>query len=70
MTIHFAATGDFWVVIGIFLVATIYFVPALIAWRREHHNAMAIFMLNILLGWTLLGWAAALIWSLTAVRHL
>jgi hypothetical protein len=29
---------------------------------------VAIFALNLLLGWTLLGWFAALVWSLTAVQ--
>jgi len=30
---------------------------------------MAILVLNLLLGWTFLGWVGALIWSLTAVRY-
>ncbi len=51
-------------VLGFFL----YFVPAVIAFGRGHHNAGAIFALNLLLGWTVLGWIAAFIWSLTAVR--
>ena len=46
-----------------------YFLPAIIAFRREHHNRTAILVLNIFLGWTFLGWVAALIWSLTAVTH-
>jgi hypothetical protein len=29
---------------------------------------MAIFLLNLLLGWTALGWIAALVWSFTEVR--
>lgn len=45
-----------------------YFLPTLIATRRKHHNRMAIFALNLLLGWTLLGWIVALVMSLTAVR--
>ena len=51
-------------VLGFFL----YFVPAVIAFGRGHHNAGAIFALNLLLGWTVLGWIAAFIWSLTAIR--
>lgn len=43
----------------------LYLLPALIARHRRHHNALAIGVLNILFGWTLLGWAAALIWALT-----
>jgi hypothetical protein len=46
----------------------LYFLPALIAMNRRHQNAMAIFLLNLLLGWTALGWIVALIWSFTEVR--
>lgn len=46
----------------------LYFVPTIIAWKREHHQLLAIFVLNLVFGWTFLGWIAALIWSCTAVR--
>ena len=45
-----------------------YFLPGIIAIYREHHNRFAILALNFFLGWTLLGWVAALIWSLTQVQ--
>lgn len=48
-----------------FLLA-IYAMPTVIAYRRNHKNRMAICATNLLLGWTVLGWVAALIWSLTA----
>jgi hypothetical protein len=32
---------------------------------RRHHNRSAIIALNLLLGWTILGWITALVWSLT-----
>jgi len=43
-----------------------YFLPILVAAARDHPSAMAIAALNVLLGWTLLGWIIALVWSLTA----
>lgn len=46
-----------------------YFLPAVVAYSRRHHNRLAILALNFLLGWTFLGWVVALIWSLTAVRR-
>jgi hypothetical protein len=46
-----------------------YLLPSMIASARNHHNASAIWALNLLLGWTFLGWVAALVWSLTAVRE-
>ena len=53
---------------GLILVAIsagIYFVPAIVAKVRDHRNLLAIGMLNLFLGWTLIGWVAALVWSCT-----
>jgi hypothetical protein len=48
------------------IVATlIYFLPTVIALARGHLSTLAIFLLNLLLGWTLIGWLIALIWSCT-----
>lgn len=44
----------------------LYFLPTLIASRREHRNLVAIGALNLFLGWTLIGWVVALVWSLLA----
>ena len=52
---------------GTFLILLIaYFAPAIVASYRRHRNRMAITVLNIFLGWTLLGWIAALVWASTA----
>jgi hypothetical protein len=45
------------------LISAIYFLPTLIAFLRQHKNSLAIFLLNLLLGWTVLGWVASLVWS-------
>lgn len=51
-----------------FVVALIlYFVPSVIAQQRQHPNNLAIFFLNLTLGWTFLGWVASLVWSGTSV---
>ena len=42
-----------------------YFIPAIVAHSREHKNRTAITWLNVLAGWTLLGWLVAFIWSLS-----
>lgn len=47
----------------------VYFLPPLIALSRGHHQALAIFVLTVFLGWTVLGWCAALVWSTTATRR-
>lgn len=46
----------------------VYFIPAIIAFNRSHQNTTAITVLNILLGWTLLGWIVAIVWAFTAVK--
>jgi hypothetical protein len=33
---------------------------------RKHPNAGAIAVLNLLLGWTFIGWVIALVWSFTS----
>lgn len=48
------------------LLLICYFIPGLVATIREHKNCTAIWMLNLLLGWTFLGWIGALVWSLTS----
>ena len=48
------------------VVLTIYFLPAIVASARLHRQTMAIVVLDLLLGWTLLGWIAALVWACTA----
>ena len=40
-----------------------YFLPYLIARQRQKRTKNAIGLLNLLLGWTLLGWVGALIWA-------
>jgi hypothetical protein len=40
-----------------------YLLPTAIAGMRHHRNAVAITLLNLLLGWTGLGWVIAFAWS-------
>jgi hypothetical protein len=54
--------------INVFLWA-FYFVPALIAWSRKHRSLPAIIAMNILLGWTGIGWIGAFVWSLSWPGH-
>jgi hypothetical protein len=48
--------------------AIIYFTPAIVANGRRHHNRYAILILDLLLGWTVLGWIIALVWACTRPR--
>lgn len=39
----------------------IYFLPTILAAVRHHRNALLIFLIDFLLGWTVVGWVVALI---------
>jgi len=52
------------VITSIFLF--MYFLPALVAWKRSHKNTSAIGVLNLLLGWTMIGWIGSLVWAFTS----
>lgn len=41
-----------------------YFFPTWAAYKLNHKNLLPILVLNLLLGWTGLGWIGALIWAL------
>lgn len=41
-----------------------YFLPAIIG--RNKHDAAGIFLVNLFLGWTVIGWVIALIWACAA----
>jgi Superinfection immunity protein len=46
--------------IGLIGALVVYLVPSLEADAREHRNAFAITLINVFLGWTVIGWFAAL----------
>ena len=50
------------ILLGILLVL-FYFIPAFVANEKNHPQASAITILNLFLGWTLLGWVIALVWA-------
>ena len=52
---------------GLLLIslAFLYFVPTVVAYTRRHRNENPIFLTNLFLGWTFLGWVVALIWGNT-----
>lgn len=43
--------------------AFVYFLPAVVGQHKR--NATSILLLNLFLGWTVLGWIAALVWAAT-----
>ena len=47
----------------IFLSACLYFLPWIVARSRRKRNSAAIGVLNLFLGWTVIGWIVALVWA-------
>ena len=45
------------------LLMIFYLLPFVLALQRGHPSILAVFALNLLLGWTLIGWIVALIWA-------
>ncbi|HET7441721.1 MAG TPA: superinfection immunity protein [Terriglobales bacterium] len=43
----------------------IYFLPTIVALVRHKQNVVSILLLNLFLGWTLIGWIVALVWAST-----
>jgi hypothetical protein len=50
----------------LFVLLALYFLPALSAYSRHHRNREAILVLNLLTGWTVIGWVIAAVWCSTA----
>jgi hypothetical protein len=49
-----------------FILGTIlYFLPIIIAVARHKRNIVGIVLVNVLLGWTFIGWIVALVWAFT-----
>lgn len=53
--------------LGILFVA--YWFPTLLALIRHHQQTLAIGLVNLLAGWTVIGWFAALLWACTSPRR-
>ena len=58
----FAALGT---LVGLAFSLALLFLPTLIAKSRNHPNTLPIFLVNLFLGWTFLGWVVSLVWACT-----
>jgi drug/metabolite transporter (DMT)-like permease len=59
------ATGFLLVAVALLL----YFVPTAVARHRHHPQVRAIFWLNLLAGWTFVGWVVAFVWAMIDYRR-
>jgi hypothetical protein len=51
------------------IAIVIYFLPSFVAMVRENTQTLAIFILNLTLGWTGLGWIGSLIWAFVKQKN-
>jgi hypothetical protein len=47
------------------VLCAMYFLPTIVAFARDHSQKAAIFLLNFLLGWSVIGWVVAIVWAVT-----
>ena len=70
-------TVFFQVVLGVLVLCAavyLYFVPFAIAYVRRHKYTKTVFLLNLLFGWTGVGWIVLVVWSFagqkkSGIRH-
>lgn len=49
------------VIVMLFIGLMIYFLPSVIG--MDKRNSTSIFLLNLFLGWSLIGWVVAIVWA-------
>ena len=52
--------------LSLLILAALYFLPSILG--RDKRDAMGIFLVNLFLGWTLIGWVVAFLWAIAADR--
>ena len=57
------AFGKFVAMLFFLVAPALYLLPTIEAWLRKHPNLGAISLVNIFLGWSLIGWVVALVWA-------
>ena len=50
------------------LITLMYFLPTIIGHNKQ--NSGGIFLMNLLLGWTVVGWVIAMVWACSAETRL
>ncbi len=59
-------TEEWWM---LFAAAVVYMIPTAIAYLFGIKKRIGILILNVFLGWTFVGWVAALIWAAVGERE-
>lgn len=65
---HIIGLSALWLVLSLAIYG-VYYLPGWIAVSRGHPQALPLVVINLGLGWTVIGWIGALAWSLMSVRE-
>lgn len=62
---YFVVNQEYYTIqlIVIIVLMLLYLFPTLIALSRNSTHSLPIYLFNLLLGWTVLGWVVALVWA-------
>ncbi len=52
-----------WVVLAILIVPPVYFLPSILTASKGNAQAPFLFLINVVTGWTVIGWLACLVWA-------
>jgi hypothetical protein len=55
--------GNTTTILMLLVIVVLYMLPSLIAFGREHPRRQDITLINILVGWTLIGWIVVFLWA-------
>lgn len=61
----------FHLLFALFLIplGALHFLPTIIAALRQSRGLLGVFLLNLFLGWTVIGWVVALVWAIVGERR-
>ena len=65
----FTPLGWLWDLLGFVIGLALYFLPTIIAASRRATRMPVIVLVNVFLGWTLVGWVVALVLALTVPQR-
>lgn len=51
-----------WILVSFLILIPLYLLPTILALKNNHPNKVPIIVINILCGWSAIGWIVALVW--------
>ncbi len=61
---------EFLLFVALMMVAVLYVVPSFIAFRRHHPKRWLLLLVNLISGFTVIGWVLCFVWAFSALQNL